>query len=381
MLKRVSLIASVAAFAALAIVVSAVAGPTSAAAKTVTCGSTRTIGVAAPITGAAASLGSQQLGWAQFYVTGWNKSHKTKYKIVQGDTQLPNAAEAIKVAQRFGSNSKILVVVGPAGSQEIQDTTAALRNAGLAFISGSATRTSLTDGSRKGYFFRVVPNDDQQAPAVANYITANLKSDHVFIIDDQESYSQGLADGVQNLLDAKNVKTTRDSVSQTASDFSSLIAKIPASTKVIYIPWQLSAKAQLFGQQLKGAGKNIPLFGSDGLFDPDNFTIAGSYDSFFPVNVTSATIKAYASAHGGKPDYFGVPSYVAAQVAVNAVEKACKTGKGKTTRTAVRKAVASTKLTATLLGIPVSFTANGDVSGGGFSIYKIGSDGEYSKVG
>jgi branched-chain amino acid transport system substrate-binding protein len=375
------LIASVAAFAALAIVVSAVAGPTSAAAKTVTCGSTRTIGVAAPITGPAASLGSQQLGWAQFYVTSWNKSHKTKYKIVQGDTQLPNAAEAIKVAQRFGSNSKILVVVGPAGSQEIQDTTAALRNAGLAFISPSATRTSLTDGSRKGYFFRVVPNDDQQAPAVANYITGKLKFDNTFIIDDQESYSQGLADGVQKLLDAKGVKTTRDSVSQTASDFSSLIAKIPASTKVIYIPWQLSAKAQLFGQQLKGAGKNIPLFGSDGLFDPDNFTIAGSYDSFFPVNVASATIKAYASAHGGKPDYFGVPAYVAAQVAVNAVEKTCKTGKGKTTRTAVRKAVASTKLTATLLGIPVSFTANGDVSGGGFSIYKIGSDGEYSKVG
>jgi branched-chain amino acid transport system substrate-binding protein len=381
MLKRISLIASVAALAALAIVVSAVAGPTSASAQTVTCGTTRTIGVAAPITGPAASLGSQQLGWAQFYVTGWNKSHKTKYKIVQGDTQLPNAAEAIKVAQRFGSNSKILVVVGPAGSQEVQDTTAALKNGGLAFISGSATRTSLTDGSRKGYFFRVVPNDDQQAPAVANYITANLKSDHVFIIDDQEAYSQGLADGVQKLLDAKNVKTTRDSVSQSASDFSSLIAKIPSSTKVIYIPWQLSAKAQLFGQQLKGAGKNIPLFGSDGLFDPDNFTIAGSYDSFFPVNVTSATIKAYASAHGGKPDYFGVPSYVAAQVAVNAVEKACKTGKGKTTRAAVRKAVASTKLTATLLGIPVSFTANGDVSGGGFSIYKIGSDGAYSKVG
>ena len=81
------------------------------------------------------------------------------------------------------------------------------------------------------------------------------------------------------------MKVTRDSVSQSASDFSSLIAKIPNSTKVIYIPWQLSAKAQLFGQQLKAAGKNIPLFGSDGLFDPANFTIAGSYDSFFPVDV------------------------------------------------------------------------------------------------
>ena len=368
----------------IAIVASAIARPsgaTGAAAATVACGKTRSIGIATPITGPAASLGQQQLGWAQFYVTTWNKTHKTKYKLVQGDTQLPNAAEAIKVAQKFKSTSSILAVVGPAGSQEVQDTTAALSGGGLAFISGSATRTSLTDGSRKGFFFRVVPNDDQQAPAVANYITDKLKVNDVYIIDDQESYSTGLADAVQGLLKTGNVKTTRDSVSQSASDFSSLIAKIPASTKVIYIPWQLSAKAQLFGQQLKGAGKNIPLFGSDGLFDPANFTIAGSYDSFFPVATTSATIKAYAKAHGSKPDYFGVPTYVATQVAVNAVEKACTTGKGKTTRAAVRKAVASTKLKATLLGIPVSFTANGDVRGGGFSIYRIGSDGIYSKVG
>jgi branched-chain amino acid transport system substrate-binding protein len=381
MLRRASLIASVAALAALAIVASAVARPAASSAQAVTCGTTRTIGLAAPITGAAASLGAQQLAWAQYYVTTWNKSHKTKYKLVQGDTQLPNAAEAIKVAQRFASNSKMLAVVGPAGSQEIQDTSAALSKAGFAFISGSATRTSLTDGSRKGFFFRVVPNDDQQAPAVANYITGKLKFDNVFIIDDQEAYSQGLADAVQKLLDAKNVKTTRDSVSQSASDFSSLIAKIPASTKVVYVPWQLSAKAQLFGQQLKGAGKNIPLFGSDGLFDPDNFTIAGSYDSFFPVDVASATIKAYSSAHGGKPDYFGVPTYVATQVAVSAVEKACAAGKGKATRAAVRKAVAATQLKSTLLGLPLSFTGNGDVKGGGFSIYRIGNNGAYSKVG
>jgi branched-chain amino acid transport system substrate-binding protein len=385
MLKRISLIAVAATVAVLAIVATAVATPAkSSAAAKVTCGKVRSIGIATPITGPAASLGQQQLAWAQFYVSQWNKqkAHKNShYTLVQGDTQLPNAAEAIKVAQKFASTSKILAVVGPAGSQEVQDTTAALSSGGLAFISGSATRTALTDGSRKGFFFRVVPNDGQQSPAVANYITAKLKSNEVYIIDDQEAYSTGLADEVGTLLKAQNVKVTRDSVSQSASDFSSLIAKIPASTKVIYIPWQLSAKAQLFGQQLKAAGKNIPLFGSDGLFDPGNFTIAGSYDSFFPVDVASSTIKAYAASHGGKNDYFGVPSYVAAQVAVNAVEKACKAGKGKTTRAAVRKAVAATKIQATLLGIPVSFTTNGDVRGGGFTIYKIGTDGVYSKVG
>ena len=102
---------------------------------------------------------------------------------------------------------------------------------------------------------------------------------------------------------------TRDSVSQDTTDFSSLIAKIPGNTDVIYIPWQLSPRAQAFGQQLKAAGKNITLFGSDGLFDPATWKITGSYDSFFPVDTNAGVVKAYTAAHGGDGEYFGAPTY------------------------------------------------------------------------
>jgi len=67
----------------------------------VKCGKTRTIGVAAPITGPAGSLGQQQLHWAQYFVTRYNRSHKNKLQIVQGDTQLPDTAQAIQVAERL----------------------------------------------------------------------------------------------------------------------------------------------------------------------------------------------------------------------------------------------------------------------------------------
>ena len=92
--------------------------------------------------------------------------------------------------------------------------------AGLGWVSGSATRVSLTDGhtdglNRRGFFFRVVPNDGVQGPTVANYITGKLKAKRVYIVDDQETYSQGLADGVQAILKAQGVNVTRDSVAQT----------------------------------------------------------------------------------------------------------------------------------------------------------------------
>jgi branched-chain amino acid transport system substrate-binding protein len=358
-------------------------------AAAITCGSTRTIGVAAPLTGPAASIGVQQLHWAQFFVSNWNKlkaNKNRKIKIVQGDTQLGvNTSFAVSTAQAFASNSKVLAVVGPAGSQEVVASTSAYKNGGLAFISGSATRVSLTDGhtdgDRVGYFYRTVPNDAVQAPTVANYITGKLKATRAYVIDDQEVYSQGLADGVEAILKKRGVSVTRDSISQQASDFSSNIAKIPGNTQVIYIPWQLAPQAQAFGQQLKAAGKgNIPLFGSDGLFSPD-WTIAGSYDSFFPVDTSGAVVAAFEKAHKGDGEFFGAPSYVAAQIAVLAITKACADGKA--TRAEVRAAIPTIKVgqKASLLGTRVVFLKNGNLRYGGFGVYQIQSDGSFKRVG
>jgi branched-chain amino acid transport system substrate-binding protein len=395
MLKKVAMLATVAAVFAVVVSTSAWGSAkapshvSAAAAAKITCGKTRTIGVAAPLTGPAASIGVQQLHWAQFFVKTWNakKANKNqKIKIVQGDTQLGvDTAFAVKVAHSFASNSKVLAVVGPAGSQEVVASTSAYKAGGLAWVSGSATRTTLsdghTDGSRIGYFYRTVPNDSVQAPTVASYITTKLKAKRVYIIDDQETYSQGLADGVQKILQNNGVTVTRNSISQQASDFSSVIAKIPSNTQGVYIPWQLAPQAQAFGQQLKAAGKShVSLFGSDGLFSPD-WKIAGSYDSFFPVNTSDPVVQAFAKAHGGDGQYFGAPSYVAAQVEANAITAACKAGHGKTSRAAVRKLIAKTNLKSSILGFGVSFKKGGDLKGGGFGVYQIQKNGSFKRVG
>ena len=358
------------------------ASPATTAATASKCGKTMYIGVAAPITGAASSIGVQQLHWAQFAVSQWNKSSaKPKFKIVQADTQLPNVAEAIKAAKTLASDKRVWAVAGPAGSQEVQDSFASYKAGGLAFISGSATRTSLTDGSRKGYFFRTVPNDSVQGPTVGKYIVNNIKAKKVYIIDDQETYSQGLADTVQSYLNNHGVSTSRDSISQTASDFSSQIAKIGNDVQVVYIPWQLSAQAQAFGQHMKGAGKSAKLFGSDGLFDPSTFKITGSYDSFFPVNTASKMVTTYAKAHSGDGEFFGAPTAAAAGVAMLAVQKAC--ADGKITRAEVRKDVATANIpkSTSILGLQVHFTPNGDLKGGSFGVYQIQSNGSYKRIG
>jgi branched-chain amino acid transport system substrate-binding protein len=387
--------------AALAIVAAAFAAPQPAAspqasatsdAAQIRCGRTRTIGVAAPITGPAASIGVQQLKWARFFVTRYNRTHRNKLRVVQGDTQLPDTAQAIQVAERFASNSQMLAMVGPAGSQEVQVSTAPLRNGGLAFVSGSATRTSLTtDGTRRGFFYRVVPNDDQQGPRVANWIRSQVRATRVVIVDAQNTYSTGLADTVERILKGAGVNVRRESVSEaTVTDFSSLVARIPADTQVVYVPWQLAPKAQLFGQQLRAAGKNARLFGSDGLFDPDNFKIPNSLISFFPIDLRSPVIAAYRRGPGGgQSELFGLPSYVAADVIARAIDKACANGNA--TRAEVRRFVNSTNIpkAQSLVGFRVRFVKTvraplgpGDMERpADFGIYRISPNGAYQRVG
>ena len=382
--RRATAIAALLAFStALAVVAAAYATPERAAAPAaqsgsgaalVKCGKTRTIGFMAPVTGPAASIGIQQVHWAQYYVSTYNKTHKTKFKLQTEDTQLgapTGTAEALKGAQALAGSSSVLGVVGPAGSNEIVGVTKSLMDGGLAWVSGSSTRTSLTtDGTRRGFMFRTVPPDAIQGPTAANFILKKLKYTRVYIIDDQETYSTGLADTVQQVLKAAGATVNRDGVSQQQSDFSSLIAKIPRDTQIVYIPWQLPPKGQAFGNQMKSAGKgSIKLMGSDGLYD-SSFASVGAhvYDTNFPLNPKSKIIAGFKKQHGGDGEYFGAPTYAATQVVANAIDRSCKTGS--TTRAKVRAAIRSTKIPAaqSLIGVAIRFNRNGDLS----TLHKFG---------
>jgi branched-chain amino acid transport system substrate-binding protein len=384
MVRRLGLIAGAVGVVVLAIVSAAAARTAATTAATASCSNGVTIGIQAPITGPAGSIGSDQLHWASFYFTQWNKTHKLKIHLKQEDTQL-DPSKASTTAQALASTGSVMGIIGPAGSDEVQAVAPILRKAGLAFASGSATRVSLTNGAWKGYFFRDVPNDGVQGPTDANYMFEKLgvkSGSSVMVVDDQESYSTGLADIVGQSLSGKGVKVDRESVSQKATDFSSLIAKVDSNTKVVFLPFQVASEAQLFAQQLQAQGKTAIAFGSDGTFDSSKFTVNGSYISFFAPDVTTipadaSIVKAFHKQYPGATSPFGAPNYVLAQAYANAVTTACKDGK--VSRAEVRKDFAKVSLPNTILGGPVRFTAKGDVAGAKFHIFKI-EDGKYVTI-
>lgn len=373
-----------------------------AAAATVSCTKTVTVGFAYPQTGPAASLGAPQADWAKFAAAKWNSSHAIgKIKLVKGDTQLGlGTSHAISVANAFAGNSAMVAVSGPAGSQEMQDTATIWKNAGLAPVSGSETRVQLTRAqgasprqTTPGYFFRTVPNDGQQGDNVASYIHNKLNKHKVLIIDDSEAYSTGLRDQVKaDLLAFGGITVNTNHISQSDTNFSGVISSIPSGTDLIYIPWQLPPQAQNFYTQLHAAGKNITMFGSDGTDDPSTFKGAGSYVSAFPYDPSNSIVKSFTSHHGGNPETFGLPSYTSVMVNASAIQAMCKAHGNKITRAQVRLQIQKTKLTVaqSLLGFPVKFLNTnhgkfqgpGDMGGAaGFGIYKILANHTYKRVG
>ena len=339
------------------------------------------IGMEGPLTGPVAVLGQEQLHFAQLAVLRDNLANHTKITIVQGDTQL-NPAQATTVTQQFTSNSKIVAVVGPAGSQEVEAVGPLMARAGLAFISGSATAAALTTG-KYPTFFRTVSKDSVQGPQDANYIVNTLHPKALMIVDDQEAYSTGLVSAMVPIFKAAGIKVDHESVSQKVTDFSSLVAKVTPAMTVVVLPWQIAANAQQLGRNLAQQHKKAVIFGTDGLFSPGTFTINGSYVSSFGPDITAipadAAIAALAKSKYGSFGTFGPPVFAATHVIDEAIAAVCKSGQTPS-RSNVLAAIKNTNEATTILGQPIKFTSSGDVVNGKFFLFKINSTGKYQLI-
>lgn len=339
-----------------------------------------TVGFMGPITGPVAFIGEVQLNWFNFAVETFNNDMGYDIQTVEGDNQF-DTAQSATLAQQFLDNSAMVASVGPAGSDQV-DAAGAVYEAGdpnFTFISPSSTRAGIT--ANYAGMFRTVPTDDDQGPTTAAFLVAE-GAQSVFIVDDQSSYSTGLADSVEQGLTDAGVTVSRESVAQDVTDFSALVGTIPDDTDFVYLPWQVAANGQIFANQMAEQTKDAVIFGSDGM-DSDDFTQTGSYIAAFAPDIAAidgsvSILDAYLAEYENT-NTFGPPVYAAAMVILDAVARVCESG-GTPDRANVQAEVAATDLDTSILGSPISFTPDGDLAEGTFFIFQIQEDGTKTLV-
>jgi branched-chain amino acid transport system substrate-binding protein len=369
------------------------AGSTATAqSQALSCKSTLKIAMVAPFTGGAGFLGNEQLSWAKYAVKTLAPKYGLKISLVTGDTPVEQgAAPAQTLAQKFVADKSVVAVIGPSTSGAVAASSDTYNAAGIAHISESATRTSLTKGSPReatGSFFRVVPGDYIQGPTDAAFMISK-GAKNVVLFDFQEPYSQGLSNAAEAVLKAKGVTTSRQSVSNTTTDFSSFVTKVPSNADFVFFPTQKPGDAQNFAQQLIEQGKKAKVFGGDGSNDSTQFKVPGSFVSNFAPDISGIPADKAIIAGWQKDNpksqlgSFGPPSYLATQVALQAIKYACAAGKGQIKdRRAVVRNVKKVRIPNSILGGSFRFsTKSNDPLNAKFYIFEIQSNGSYKLVG
>lgn len=224
------------------------------------------------LTGDAGALGQNMVGGIELALKEYNdKNPDCKVELKTFDSQgSPDTAPGL--ATQIVNDDTIFGLIGPGFSGESLATGKTFFEAGLPSISPSATNVTIT---QQGWttWHRVIGNDDAQGTADAKYLTDNGAA-KVFVIDDGQDYSKGLAGTVKEALGAALVDSDQISVGQT--DMSAVVTKVQASGADAVFYGGYYTEAGLLAKALRQGGFKGTFMSGDGSEDPNFVKVAGA---------------------------------------------------------------------------------------------------------
>jgi branched-chain amino acid transport system substrate-binding protein len=360
------------------------------------------IGVDLPMSGAEASNGVPTLNGVKYAVQQNGTVKGFKIGVVSLDDAVNGVHDPQKGAQniqQFISNSQVLAEVGPFNSSVAKAEIPIANRSNLAMISPANTNPCLTKEYQAGggctnyagftpaslrpngknNYFRVAGTDDHQGPANADYAYTKLHVTKVAVLDDAETYGQGIAKTFAarfKELGGQVVLGPQDYDPTSTNDFRSFLNSAKnAGAQGVYVGGTDSNKTCVVRSQMSSIfPASTPFFGGDGIVTSQclNDAASNAAGMFGTVAATNAdtlpaaksVIDGFKKAFPGPIDYgaYSMPAYASTQAILAAVSKAIDTAGGKMpTRDQVRSEIAKTKGLSTVLG-SLTFDKNGDNS-------------------
>jgi len=293
-------------------------------------------------------------------------------------------AQVTANANKVVADPEIVAAIGHYNSGAAKLSIPILNQSNLVMVSPANTYTGLTKAGQgdknepevyylngKRNFARVVPADDLQGSAAANW-TKNLGVKKVYILDDQELYGKGVADVYEQAVKKLGIEVLgREGIEAKAPDYQALMTKIKAlNPEMIYFGGTTQNNVGQLLKDMHSVGmttERVKFMGPDGTRQDALINAAGNdaegiYATFGglpPKELTGDGQKWYVNyknKFNSEPSAYAAYGYESAKVVLAALGKVCKLD-----RAAVRDAVMQTKNFAGISGI-WSFDANGDTS-------------------
>jgi len=292
------------------------------------------IGHVGPLTGQIAHLGKDNENGARLAI---EQANEAKIKIDGKDAKFTLVAEDDQADPKVGTtvaqklvDAKVAGVVGHLNSGTSIPASPIYSQAGIPVISGSATNPKLTEQGFKTQF-RVVGRDDQQGPAIANYLASNTKPKLVAVIDDATAYGEGLANEVEKTLKAAGVKTLpREKGTDKTNDWKAILTKLKGRNPDAVFYGGMDATGGPLLKQGKELGiKAVFSFGDGACTEEMNKLAGAAADGLLcsqagipPLASDKKFLDAYKKKYNVDPIIYSPFTYDAANLLIEAMKKA-----------------------------------------------------------
>jgi branched-chain amino acid transport system substrate-binding protein len=330
---------------------------------------TYTIAFEGPLSGDNQQLGINEVNGVTLAIDQANKDSSLGFKLKllkADDGGVPEKAPA--AAAQVLQDSTVMGVVGPSFSGASQAVGKKYGDAGLAIVNPSASNGELQDQGFKTWH-RVMPNDNAEGPAGADYLAKKAKK--VIVVSDKSAYGDGVAKAVADELKKKNVQVVTQAADQTTTkDYGPIAQTIKQSGADAMFYAGYDAQGAQLAKALKSVGYNGLRMSGNGV-KSTVFTDGAKADGegwLLTCGCQDATVApeskdfaaAYQAMFNTPPSTYSPEAYDAANILIQAI-KTAKEG-GDVNRQTVNDAVNKTDYQ----GITgqISFGSNGDLPPG-----------------
>ncbi len=214
------------------------------------------IAVYAPGFGVAANVALGMMN-----IAGWNSGLQFEMVMVDSGCNGDVAAAGAQTLLDAG----VVGVVGAACSGATMAANAVLGAAGIPMISYASTNPGLSDATAYPHFFRVVPSDAIQGPALADVVTADGGSD-VALLYMTNDYGSGLADSFAAAWEgAGNTLCASIGYEDTTTDFTSQVQSVMDNSCGSVMLISYAADGAAIVEELAAQSFSGQIFGGDGI--------------------------------------------------------------------------------------------------------------------
>jgi len=266
-------------------------------------GATIKIGVPVPLSGSSANAGTDIVNGAKLAATKINAAGGVLGKQIEivPEDDACDAQTAVQAAQKLVDAGVVAVAGGYCSSAALPELTT-FHRAGIPYVLDASTNPKLTE---MGYdnVFRTIGRDDEQGPFAASFIKNSLHAKRAAVINDNTTYSKGLADNTVEALKKDGVEVVYDdAITPGQMDYSPTLTHVAAlKPDVIYYTGYFS-EAGLIVKEARQLGLKMTLMGGDATNDPTLMKTAGPAAN--DMIITTAPLAQFLSAaHGYVDDY------------------------------------------------------------------------------